>query len=299
MPKPAIDLSDRSQYPANVLANLNFSFSLGDDDDNMLRFLQDRWAQPKFHWGWDDYTHEEAEKSGFLQRAFCNMNMQHKQRRDAMIESEGCVFVWGDPDSDPVPGYLTGEQLCRYMNHSLKVNLNDIKSIKAQEERQARGWHLDPTYDELMAEISKADSDRYYHHSDLGCGMHWFANRANGNRQSFLLNTALKKMYPILDASGKVLAFNKGDIDWESVRALENHGNAERLVANYYFGIGAYHDGVAQVTWMLYPDGRYFADSDGFGMQDNDETCISAYIDTECRVLVKFRDKESDGNSAN
>lgn len=43
---------------------------------------------------------------------------------------------------------------------------------------------------------------------------------------------------------------------------------------------------------MLYPDGRYFADGDGFGMEDNDEVNIDAYIDTECRVLVKFQDME-------
>ena len=50
--------------------------------------------------------------------------------------------------------------------------------------------------------------------------------------------------------------------------------------------------GVACVNWMLYPDGRYFGDEDGFGMEDNDEVNVSAYIDTECRVLVKFQDME-------
>ena len=46
---------------------------------------------------------------------------------------------------------------------------------------------------------------------------------------------------------------------------------------------------------MLYPDGRYFADEDGFGMEDNDEVNISAYIDTQCRVVVKFQDMKDDG----
>lgn len=43
---------------------------------------------------------------------------------------------------------------------------------------------------------------------------------------------------------------------------------------------------------MLYSDGRYFADEDGFGMEDNDEVNISAYIDTQCRVVVKFQNME-------
>ena len=41
--------------------------------------------------------------------------------------------------------------------------------------------------------------------------------------------------------------------------------------------------------------GRYFADEDGFGMEDNDEVNITAYIDTQCRVVVKFQDMEDEG----
>jgi hypothetical protein len=48
-------------------------------------------------------------------------------------------------------------------------------------------------------------------------------------------------------------------------------------------------EGLARVDWMLYPDGRYFGDEDGFGMEDNDEVNIYGYIDTNCRVVKKFR----------
>jgi hypothetical protein len=100
----------------------------------------------------------------------------------------------------------------------------------------------------------------------------------------------LKKVYPISTASGRLVGFTHDDIDWDSVSQLEHHGDAERLVANYGgLSIGNYQDGIARVNWMLYPDGRYFADEDGFGMEDNDEVNISAYIDTECRVVVKFQ----------
>ena len=34
-----IDLSDNTKYPASVLADLNYVFSLGDDSENMLSFL--------------------------------------------------------------------------------------------------------------------------------------------------------------------------------------------------------------------------------------------------------------------
>ena len=40
---------------------------------------------------------------------------------------------------------------------------------------------------------------------------------------------------------------------------------------------------------MLYPDGRYFADSDGFGMEDNDEEDVFAIIDTNLDIVEPFR----------
>ena len=40
---------------------------------------------------------------------------------------------------------------------------------------------------------------------------------------------------------------------------------------------------------MLYPDGRYFADSDGFGMEDNDEEEVYAIIDTNLMIVKPFR----------
>ena len=40
---------------------------------------------------------------------------------------------------------------------------------------------------------------------------------------------------------------------------------------------------------MLYPDDRYFADSDGFGMEDNDEEEVYAIIDTDLNIVEPFR----------
>lgn len=90
-----------------------------------------------------------------------------------------------------------------------------------------------------------------------------------------------------------MVGFTLDDIDWDCVNQLEHNYDAKRLVADYGgLSISDYQDGIAYVSWMLYPDGRYFADEDGFGMEDNDEVNISAYIDTQCRVVVKFQDME-------
>lgn len=284
-----IDLSDRTQYPASVLANLNFTFSLGNDSENMLSFIKGKWARPSFHWGWDHITHEEAVESEFLCRAIGSMNSQYRERRDAMIAAEGYRFVWKNKNIEPVPGLLSGEQFCEYMNYSLERDLSTCKYINAYEERDARRWRLTPTYEDLMADLKKSEDEADYYHRDMGCGMLSFRNRSYGNKQFFIVNTALKKAYTLSEANGKLVGFTKDDIDWDNVHQLENHGDADLLENHYYFGVEDYKDGLARVDWMLYPDGRYFADEDGFGMEDNEEVNVYAYIDTECRVVKKFR----------
>lgn len=287
-----IDLSDNSQYPASVLTDLNCVFALGDDSENMLGFLRGKWQRPKFHWGWDYITHEEAVNSEFLQRAFYSLDIQNRKRRDAMIASEGYKLVWTDKEKEAVPGIITGEELCHYLTRSREWGLKTMKDINAREERDAKRWNLNPTYEELIAELEKRDDDRDFNYKDKGCGMICFWSKAWGNKQTLLVNTELKKVYPITASDGTLVGFTQDDIEWDNVNQLENNGDARRRKACYSFGIGDYRDGVACVNWMLYPDGRYFADEYGFGMEDNDEVNVSAYIDTECRVLVKFQDME-------
>ena len=40
---------------------------------------------------------------------------------------------------------------------------------------------------------------------------------------------------------------------------------------------------------MLYPDGMYFADSDGFGMENNNEETVHAIINTDLKIVEPFR----------
>ena len=171
--------------------------------------------------------------------------------------------------------------------------MTSIKKINASEDREARLWRLSPTFDDLMADLEKSEDLADYYHRDMGYGMLRFSNRSYGNKQIFIVNPAIKKVYPISEANGKLVGFTSDDIDWDNVNQLEHNADAKRLVADYGgLCIEDYQDGVARVDWMLYPDGRYFADEDGFGMEDNDEVNISAYINTECKVLVKFQDME-------
>lgn len=87
------------------------------------------------------------------------------------------------------------------------------------------------------------------------------------------------------------LAFaTEDDIDWDSLKDIEEeaHERAESLDGHFPTWVSPYKNGVAQVRWQLNPDGRYYADEDGFGMTDDEELEIYGFIDRTGRVLVKF-----------
>ena len=88
-----------------------------------------------------------------------------------MIASEGYLFVWKDKGKEPVPGIITGEELCRYLTRSRDWGLESMKDINAREERDARRWQLNPTFDDLMADWEKSDDQADYYHRNIGSGM--------------------------------------------------------------------------------------------------------------------------------
>ena len=47
-------------------------------------------------------------------------------------------------------------------------------------------------------------------------------------------------------------------------------------------------NGLIALSWMLYPDGRYFADEDGFGMEDNDEVTVYCVMNENLEVIRPF-----------
>ena len=42
------------------------------------------------------------------------------------------------------------------------------------------------------------------------------------------------------------------------------------------------------ISWTLYPDGQYFADDDGFGMEDNDEVKVYCVMNEDLEVVRPF-----------
>lgn len=111
-------------------------------------------------------------------------------------------------------------------------------------------------------------------------------------RQRFLVNHKEKTAYELMDSSLTLQFIKEKDVDWKGVGALENNQNAYSYSAYYQrFAVEQFKDGVALVEWTLYPDGRYFMDEDGFGMEDNDESVLYGFIDTHANVVVPFQAK--------
>lgn len=107
----------------------------------------------------------------------------------------------------------------------------------------------------------------------------------------YIVNTETKKYKKLVDANGGVVGFTKDDIDYKSLEGVEHSGCAYSMVSRYA-GIGRwdnFHNGICALGWTLYPDGRYFADEDGYGMEDNDEVEIYCVIDKNFKVLKPFQ----------
>ena len=86
------------------------------------------------------------------------------------------------------------------------------------------------------------------------------------------------------------LGMSDEEIDFESIDKLENSHNAHTRDIDYA-GINRWtncKNGLIALSWMLYPDGRYFADEDGFGMEDNDEVTVYCVMNEDLEVIRPF-----------
>lgn len=111
-------------------------------------------------------------------------------------------------------------------------------------------------------------------------------------RERFLINNTEKMAYELMDSSLHLTFLTEKDVDWESVSTLDNNQNAYSYSAYYQrFAVEPFKNGVALVTWTLYPDGQYFMDEDGYGMEDNDASVFYGFIDTHANVVVPFQAK--------
>ena len=121
-----------------------------------------------------------------------------------------------------------------------------------------------------------------------GDGMAFFFG---DNQELYIANTQTGKIRKI--TTEESLLVDDNEIDIKAIaKVCENGLHNAQSKAIRYAGVNrwdGFKNGMCAITWTLYPDGRYFADSDGFGMEDNDEEVVYAIIDTDLNIVEPFR----------
>jgi hypothetical protein len=110
-------------------------------------------------------------------------------------------------------------------------------------------------------------------------------------RLRYLVDHRAHRAYEFADEACRLLTVTREDIDWEDLKWLPEKAlqRARDLNAAFSAYIYSFEQGVAYVSWQLNPDGQYYADSDGYGMTDDEEVNVYGCIDRQGRVVVKFR----------
>ena len=110
-------------------------------------------------------------------------------------------------------------------------------------------------------------------------------------KQRYLIDNKNCRAYEIMDGNMDFVNFTTDDIDWDSIKQLPEKAKmrAQEMSAQFPTFIRGFRKGVAEVSWQLNPDGRYYMDEDGFGMTSDEEITVYGFIDSEMNVLVKFQ----------
>ena len=124
----------------------------------------------------------------------------------------------------------------------------------------------------------------------VGDGIVFFSGK--GNHELYIANTLTGKIRQISTAGGLLLVDND-EIDYENIEKQCKHGkNNARCKYIKYAGINrwdGFKNGICAISWMLFPEGIYFADSDGFGGEDSNEENVYGIMDTSLRFIEPFR----------
>lgn len=88
---------------------------------------------------------------------------------------------------------------------------------------------------------------------------------------------------------GKVKFLTEADIEPSALRLIKQECPYFAFEARYRFWVFPFTGSMAAVEWTVCPDGSYYADSDGFGMTDDEEITLHGFIDTDGRPIGKFR----------
>lgn len=220
-------------------------------------------------------------------RILGNINVDDKDYALLVSESvEGIIPVRYEERGDENPYHMITDtqeysHVCEYLEKWLdRDNLAHELYDSLNEDEYRQGSYKVEDLGERMAVI---------YESMLG----WWKPR-------YLVNHNSRRAFPFIDDNQNLLQVSTEDIDWDSLKGLPE--KAIRQARNFSFlypsFIRAFKGGVAEVSWQLNPDGRYFMDDDGFGMTSDEEITVYGFIDQNANVVVKFRKIKNDNELA-
>lgn len=183
------------------------------------------------------------------------------------IEKDGEDYSFSTIDNDE-----EFKRVCDYIQHSMDDVLSETELyMMLNDEKYKRGSYEMHDLGEGMAVINE---------SMWG----WWKPR-------YLVNHNTRCAYEFINDNQRLLTVTEDDIDWDSLKELSEDAIATARALSFHFPsfIREFKNGVAQVSWQLNPDGRYYMDDDGFGMTDDEEIEIYGFIDHNAKVVVKFR----------
>lgn len=126
----------------------------------------------------------------------------------------------------------------------------------------------------------------------VGDGMAMFWGEGWRNHELFIANTQTGKIRKLSTEGGTMLV-DDSEIDFKSIEKKCRYGykNARNKDIRYAAvnRYDCFKKGICAISWMIYPDGRYFEDSDGFGGEDNDVEFVYAIINTNLDIIEPFR----------
>lgn len=129
-----------------------------------------------------------------------------------------------------------------------------------------------------------ADAYSYY----IGDGM---VMLRNGRFEIFVVNTEAGLIRQFVDSNERLLV-DASEVN--EMQILSHLSNGRNFLLNRIATFGGLHtwdgfkNGFCALDWTVYPDGRYFADEGGFGMEDNDEEVAYCVIDKNLKIVVPF-----------
>lgn len=121
---------------------------------------------------------------------------------------------------------------------------------------------------------------------ELGCNVIMGSNR----NEVWLKNTKTGALRQLTQGD-YVYGFDDSDFNWDIIANLEHNRNAYSRLMCYgkICRWDDFIDGYCAFSWTLYPDGRYFADSDGYGADDEDEVVIYTILDADLNVVMPWQ----------